>query len=73
MYGQYVRHIEDKEKTNTWKWLRKSNLEGCIEALICSALEQALRTYYVKFHIDKIGESPLCRMCRERDSITYCE
>ena len=42
MYGQYVRQIEDKDKSNTWKWLRKSNLKGCIEALICSAQEQAL-------------------------------
>ena len=44
MYEQYVRQIEDKNKTNTWKWLRKSNLKGCTEALIFSAQEQALRT-----------------------------
>ena len=37
------------------------NLKGCTEALICSAQEQALRTNYVKFHIDKTGESTLCR------------
>ena len=43
---------------------RKSNLKGCTEALICSAQEQALRTNYVKFHIDKTGESSLCRMYR---------
>ena len=36
MYGQYVRQIEDKDKSNTWKWLRKSNLKGCTEVLICS-------------------------------------
>ena len=39
MYGQYVREIEDKDKSNTWKWLRKGNLKGCTEALICSAQE----------------------------------
>ena len=55
LYGQYVRQIEDKDKSNTWKWLRKSNLKGCTEAIICSAQEQALRTNYVKFHIDKTG------------------
>ena len=42
MYEQYVRQIEDKDKSNTWKWLRKSNLKGCTEALIFSAQEQAL-------------------------------
>ena len=64
MYGQYVRQIEDKDKSNTWKWLRKSNLKGCTEALICRAQEQALRTNFVKFHINRTGESPLCRMCK---------
>ena len=39
IYGQYVRQTEDKDKSNTWKWLRKSNLKGCIEAFICSAQE----------------------------------
>ena len=24
MYGQYVRQTENKDKSNTWKWLRKS-------------------------------------------------
>ena len=67
MFGQYVRQVEDKDKSNTWKWLRKNNLKGCTEALICSAQEQALRTSYVKIHIDKTGESPLCRMCREEN------
>ena len=64
MYGQYVRQIEYKGKSNTWKWLRKSNLKRCTEVLICSAQEQALRANYVKFHIDKTSESPLCRMHR---------
>ena len=31
-----------KDKCNTWKWLRKDNLKGCTEALICSGEEQAL-------------------------------
>ena len=64
MYGEYVRQIEDKDKSNTWKWLRKSNLKGSTEILISSTQEQALRTNYVKLHIDKTGESHLCRMCR---------
>ena len=72
MYGQYVREIEDKYKSNTWKWIRKSNLKGCIVALICSAQEQALRTNYVKFHINKTGESLLCRMCRlENETVSH--
>ena len=33
----YVRQIEDKDKSNMWKWLRKSNLKESTEALICSA------------------------------------
>ena len=72
MYGQYVRQIEDKDKSNTGKWLRKSNLKGCTEGLICSAQKQAPRTNYVKFYIDKTGELPLCRKCRvENQAVSH--
>ena len=72
MYEQYVRQIEDKGKSNTLKWLRKSNLKRWTEACICSAQERVLRTNYVKFHIDKTGESPLCRMCRvENETVSH--
>ena len=72
MYGQNVRQIEDKGKGNTWNWLRKSNLKRCNKAFICSAQEQALRTNYMKFHIDKTGEPPLCRICRiENESVSH--
>ena len=64
MHGQYVRKIEDKYKSNTWKRLRKIDLKGCTEALTFSAQEQALRTNYVKFHIDRTAESALCKMSR---------
>ena len=60
------------EVSNTWKWLRKSNLKGCIEAFICSAQEQDLRTSYVKFHINKTAKSPLCRMCGvENETVSH--
>ena len=32
-------------------------------ALLCAAQEQALRTNYIKHHIDKSIDSPRCRMC----------
>ena len=57
MHEQYLKQIQDKDKSNTWKGLRKNSLKGCTEALISSAQEQALRTNYVKFYIDKTGES----------------
>ena len=41
-------------------------MKGCTGALICSAQEQALRTNFTKFYIDKSSESPLCRMCGEK-------
>ena len=72
MYEQWVRQIEDKDKSNIQKWLRKSNLKGCTEALVCNAQEQALRMNYAKFHIDQTGESPLCRMCRvENETVSH--
>ena len=35
-------------------------------ALIFAAQEQALRTNYVKFNIDKSVDSPLCRLCGQK-------
>ena len=59
MHGQFARDIEDKDKNNTWRWMRKSDFKGCTEALICSAQEQSIRTNYMKYNIDKTAESPL--------------
>ena len=58
MHGQYRREMEGKDKANIWRWLQKSDLKGPTEALICSAQEQALRTNYIKFEIDKAIDSP---------------
>ena len=63
MHGQNVRGKEGIDWDRTWQWIAKGDLKGCAEALICSALEQALRTDYTKFHIDHTAESLLCRMC----------
>ena len=37
MHGQFARDMEDKDKNNTWRCMRKGDLKGCTEALICSA------------------------------------
>ncbi len=66
MHGQFVRDKEGVNWDKSWQWLAKGALKGCTEALICSAQEQALRTNYTKFHIDKTAQSPLCRMCGEK-------
>ena len=51
---------------------KEKQIKGCTEALVCNAEEQALRTIYGKFHIDKTGESPLCRMCRvENETVSH--
>ena len=39
---------------------------------LCSAQEQAIRTNYFKYHIDKSVDSPSCRMCGETgDTISH--
>ena len=63
MHGQFARDIEDKDKNNTWRWMRKSDLKGCSEALICSAQDQSIRTNYIHYNIDKTAKSHLCKMC----------
>ena len=57
---------ETTDAEQTWSWLRSSDLKVQTEALICAAQEQALRTNYMKHHIDQTAASPLCRMCGEK-------
>ena len=66
MHGQYLREVNDNDHNSTWRWLQKSDLKGCTEALIFSAQEQALRTNYIMFNIDKTSASPLCMMCSNK-------
>ena len=66
IYGQFIRDMpEGADKEKSWLWLRKCNLKIPKEALICSVQQQAIRTIYVKYHIDKSVDSPSCRMCGE--------
>ena len=48
------------------EWFFKSGLKIRTEVLLCAAQEQAIRTNYVKHHINKTSESPLYRLCGEK-------
>lgn len=64
MYGQFQRHMpETTDAEQTWSWLRSSDLKVQTEGLICAAQEQALRTNFVKHHIDRTAKSPLNVEC----------
>ena len=63
---QFVRDNEGVNWDRSWQWLAKGDLKGCTEALLCSAQEQALRTFCTKFYIDKNADSPLCPECSKR-------
>ena len=67
MHGQFVREMPEKvDKDKTWQRLLKSNLKIATEALLCAAMEHDIRANYVKHHIDKTSERPLCRLCRKQ-------
>ena len=67
MHGQFLRQVDEAtDSGKCWEWLRKSDLKVQTEALICAAQEQAIRTNYVKFNIDKTVESPSCRLCGQK-------
>ena len=54
----------------------KSRLEDPNRSTYLCRPEQALRTNYVKYHIDKTVESPLCRLCSKKgESVSHivCE
>ena len=71
MNGQYVRDKIGVDWERAWQWVTNGDLKGCTELLIFSAQEQAFLTNYIKFHIDKTIDSPLCRMCGERRESVY--
>ena len=50
-------------KKKSWMWLLQSGLKASIEALICAAQEQAIRSNSIKYSIDRTTDSPRCRMC----------
>ena len=45
----------------------RGDLKVGIEALLCATQEQAFRTNYIKYHIDKNSEIPLCRLYGKKD------
>ncbi|PFX13751.1 hypothetical protein AWC38_SpisGene22140 [Stylophora pistillata] len=77
LHGQFVREIpETTHVGESWSWLRKADLKIQTEEPIRASQEQAIRTNYVKYHIDKTVESPLCGLCGEKcESVNHivCE
>ena len=67
MHGQYLRELDGKDRIQSWNWLSGSDLKGCKKALIASAQEQAIRSTNTKFYRDKTSDSPMCKMCGERN------
>ena len=57
---------ETTDAEQTRSWLRSSDLKVQTEGLICAAQEQALRTTYVKHHIDRTAKSSLNLECAKR-------
>ena len=67
MHGQFIRETTEKvDKEKTWLWLSREDFKVETEALLCAAQAQAIRTNYITYHIDKISESPLCRLCGKK-------
>ena len=55
MDGQLIRETTEK--------VDKKNVA---EALLCAAQEQAIRTNYINYHIDKTSDIPMCRLCGKK-------
>ena len=68
MHGQFLQEMpETVDKVKTWEWTRKGDLKVETEALIFAAQEQALRTNYVKFNINKsVAGMSLSTGCRQK-------
>ena len=59
MHCQFFRDTDGiVDRTKSWLWLQNGDLKKGTEALFMAAQEQAIRTNYVKHHIDKSRDSP---------------
>ena len=65
MHGQYGRGKEGIDWDRTWQWIAKGEVKGCTEALISRAQEQALKTNFMRFHIDLTAESHVVQNVRK--------
>ena len=72
LHSQFLRETESIDDGNRWEWLKRGELKREAESLLCLAQEQALRVNAIKYSIDKIRDTPLCRLCNENtESITH--
>ena len=78
LHGKFLRDTEEVRGKDSWRWNKKGFLKKETEGLIFAAQDQALRTNWIKKHIDKRDVSEKCRMCGVRDEsvdhlIAECE
>ena len=66
MHGQFIREMTKKvDKKKTCQWLSRGDLKVGRSIVACPR-GAAIRTNYMKGHINKISESPLCRLCGKK-------
>ena len=65
-WSVFQRYRWDSRQEEVMVVAKNGDLKKGTEALIVAAQEQAIRTNYVKHHIDKSRDLPTCRMCGEK-------
>ena len=72
MYGKFIREMpENVDREKTCNWLSNADIKIQTEALLCAAQEQAIGTNYIRHHIDKSSDNPLCRICGKRGETVH--
>ena len=66
LFWNGTKRVRDEEAT--WQWLRRRTLKKDTEGKILAVQNQALRTKWMRHHIDKeFGTSSSCRICGSTD------
>ena len=63
MHSLIMRGTEEIQYS--WLWIKKGYLKEETKGLKTASQDHALRTRWVKHYIDRIIDSPKCRMCRK--------
>ena len=67
LHGKFRKSTEEVADQRSWEWLKSGYMKKGTEAMITAAQDQALRTNWIKAHIDGHDCSPMCRLCNEKE------
>ena len=65
MYSLYAKDTKDIADKRSWQWVCHGTIKKSMEGYLFAAQEQALSTNWRRANIEKQGNDPMCRLCKQ--------